>query len=61
MFADRRLGLDREAWAAMATVSMRPNDDGPGGDPGHRAQVFRNRAAARFGTSPDTRLASYKP
>ena len=26
---NRRLGYDREAWTAMAAVSMRPGDDDP--------------------------------
>ncbi len=32
---NRRLGLDREAWTAMAAASMRAGDDVPGGGAWH--------------------------
>ena len=32
---NRRLGLDREAWTAMAAASMRPEDDDPDGGAWH--------------------------
>ena len=32
---NRRLGLDREAWTAMAAASMHAEDDDPDSDPWH--------------------------
>lgn len=32
---NRRLGLDRETWTAMASSSMRDGDDDPGDKPWH--------------------------
>ncbi len=32
---NRRLGLDRETWTAMASSSMRDGDDDPGHKPWH--------------------------
>ena len=32
---NRRLGLDREAWTAMAAASMRAEDGDPDSDPWH--------------------------
>ena len=32
---NRKLGLDREAWAAMAAASMHAEDDEPGGGAWH--------------------------
>ncbi len=32
---NRRLGLDREAWTAMAAASMHAEDDDPGGGASH--------------------------
>ena len=32
---NRRLGLDREAWTAMAAASMRAENDDPESDPRH--------------------------
>ena len=32
---NRRLGLDREAWTAMAAASMHAEDDDPESDPWH--------------------------
>ena len=32
---NRRLGLDREAWEAMAAASMQAEDDDPESDPWH--------------------------